>query len=132
VNSLVKALDDHGIPPNANVWAELGTTWREVMRAPTEAAHVLGKLLSRVGEDRVLWGTDGIWYGSPQPQIMAFRAFQFSAEFQEQFGYRAHRRTEAEGVRAKRACSSGSTRRTALRHRRRCHHGAHVGLGAVA
>jgi len=46
------------------------------MSSPDEAAHVLGKLLSRVGEDRVLWGTDGIWYGSPQPQIMAFRAFQ--------------------------------------------------------
>jgi predicted TIM-barrel fold metal-dependent hydrolase len=89
INSLVKALDDHRIPPNANVWAELGTTWREVMRAPTEAAHALGKLLTRVGEDRVLWGTDGIWYGSPQPQIMAFRAFQISAEFQERYGYPA-------------------------------------------
>jgi predicted TIM-barrel fold metal-dependent hydrolase len=89
INSLIKALDDHGIPPNANVWAELGTTWRELMRAPTEAAHALGKLLSRVGENRVLWGTDGIWYGSPQPQIMAFRAFQISAEFQERYGYPA-------------------------------------------
>ncbi len=89
VNSLVKALDDNGIAPNSNVWAELGTTWREVFRAPTEAAHVLGKLLTRVGEDRVLWGTDGIWYGSPQPQIMAFRAFQISPELQERYGYPA-------------------------------------------
>ena len=40
-----------------------------------------------MGEDRVLWGTDAIWYGSPQPQIMAFRAFEISPEFQEQFGY---------------------------------------------
>jgi predicted TIM-barrel fold metal-dependent hydrolase len=30
---------------------------------------VLGKLLLAVGEDRVLWGTDSIWYGSPQPAI---------------------------------------------------------------
>jgi predicted TIM-barrel fold metal-dependent hydrolase len=89
INSLVKALDDHGIPPNANVWAELGTTWRELMRAPTEAAHALGKLLSRVGQNRVMWGTDGIWYGSPQPQIMAFRAFQISPELQERHGYPA-------------------------------------------
>jgi predicted TIM-barrel fold metal-dependent hydrolase len=89
VNSLVKALDDNGIPPNSNVWAELGTTWRETMRAPTEAAHTVGKLLKRVGEDRVMWGTDGIWYGSPQPQIMAFRAFQISAELQERHGYPA-------------------------------------------
>jgi hypothetical protein len=89
VNSLVKALDDHGIAPNANVWAELGTTWRETLGSPTEAAHVLGKLLRRVGENRVLWGTDSIWYGSPQPQLMAFRAFQISAELQERHGYPA-------------------------------------------
>jgi hypothetical protein len=89
INSLIKALDDHAIPPNANVWAELGTTWREVLGNPTEAAHTVGKLLARVGEDRVLWGTDAIWLGSPQPQIMAFRAFQISAQFQERYGYPA-------------------------------------------
>lgn len=87
VNSLVKALDDHGIPPNANVHAELGTTWRETLSSPTQAAHVLGKLLTRVGEDNVMWGTDAVWYGSPQPQIMAFRAFQIAPELQERFGY---------------------------------------------
>jgi hypothetical protein len=89
VSSLVKAVIDNGLPPNSNVWAELGTTWRELMRKPNEAAHCIGKLLTHIGEDRVLWGTDSIWYGSPQPQIMAFRAFQITAEFQERFGYPA-------------------------------------------
>ncbi len=37
----------------------------------------------------MLWGTDSIWYGSPQPQIMAFRAFEITPEFQERFGYPA-------------------------------------------
>jgi predicted TIM-barrel fold metal-dependent hydrolase len=87
INSLVKALQDHGVGPNENVWAELGTTWREVLRRPTEAAHAVGKLLRYVGEDRVLWGTDAVWYGSPQPQIMAFRAFEISKAFQELHGY---------------------------------------------
>jgi predicted TIM-barrel fold metal-dependent hydrolase len=89
INSLVKALQDHGVAPNSNVYAELGTTWRELMRAPTEAAHAVGKLLKHVGEDRVMWGTDGIWYGTPQPQIMAFRAFQISQELQDRYGYPA-------------------------------------------
>jgi hypothetical protein len=89
VSSLVRALHDRGMPPNGNVWAELGTTWREVMSDPDQAAHVLGKLLLHVGEDRVLWGTDAVWYGSPQPQIMAFRAFQITPEYQERFGYPA-------------------------------------------
>jgi hypothetical protein len=89
VNSLVKAMDDYGIASNSNVWAELGTAWRELMTRPTQAAHLLGKLLTRVGEDRVMWGTDGIWFGSPQTQIMAFRAFQIAPELQAQYRYPA-------------------------------------------
>jgi hypothetical protein len=37
----------------------------------------------------VLWGTDAVWYGSPQPQIAAFRTFDISAEAQERYGYPA-------------------------------------------
>jgi hypothetical protein len=88
-NSLIKAMDDAGMPPNSNVWCELGTLWRELMTSPTQAAHAVGKLLVRMGEDRVMWGTDAIWYGSPQPQIMAFRAFQISPEFQSRYRYPA-------------------------------------------
>ena len=89
VDSLLKALDDYQVPPNSNVWADLATTWRSLLTEPTQAAHVLGKLLKRLGEDRVLWGTDSIWYGPPQTQIMAFRAFEISGQFQEEFGYPA-------------------------------------------
>jgi len=35
----------------------------------------------------VVWGTDSIWYGSPQDQIQAFRTFQISAELRAQHGY---------------------------------------------
>jgi hypothetical protein len=89
IDSLVKSLLDNGIGPNANVYAELGSTWRMVMGDPDQAAHTLGKLLKYVGPRRVVWGTDSIWYGSPQDQILAFRAFQISREFQERFGYPA-------------------------------------------
>ena len=89
VDSLVKALEDHGVGPNRNVWAELGTTWRELVDDPTQAAHAVGKLLKHVGEDRVLWGTDAVWYGSPQPQITAFRAFAIGPELQQRHGYPA-------------------------------------------
>jgi hypothetical protein len=44
-------------------------------------------LLKYVGENNVLWGTDSIWYGSPQDQIQAFRTFQISSEFRERFEY---------------------------------------------
>lgn len=85
VDVLIRSLKEAGNP--RNVYAELGSTWRFVMRDPDQAAHLLGKLLLSLGEDRILWGTDSIWYGSPQDQIQAFRAFQISPEFQERYGY---------------------------------------------
>jgi predicted TIM-barrel fold metal-dependent hydrolase len=88
-DTLLAALDRHGVPPGSNVWVDLGTVWRQVLTDPNQAAHVLGKLLTRVGPSRVLWGTDAVWYGSPQPQIAAFRAFQITAAYQERFGYPA-------------------------------------------
>jgi uncharacterized protein len=89
VDSLLRAMDRYQVPRNSNVWADVATVWRSLLSQPVQAAHVLGKLLSRLGEDRVLWGTDSVWYGSPQPQIMAFRAFQISREFQDRYGYSA-------------------------------------------
>ncbi|MBH79935.1 MAG: amidohydrolase [Gammaproteobacteria bacterium] len=87
IDTLVKSLIDNDIAPNSNVYAELGSTWRFAMRDPDNAAHVLGKLVKYCGENNVLWGTDSIWYGSPQDQIQALRTFQISKEFQERFGY---------------------------------------------
>jgi predicted TIM-barrel fold metal-dependent hydrolase len=89
IDTFLRALDNHGVPPNSNVWVDVGTVWREVLRNPTTAAHTLGKILKRVGGKRVLWGTDAIWYGSPQAQLQAFRAFTISHEFQDLFGYPA-------------------------------------------
>jgi predicted TIM-barrel fold metal-dependent hydrolase len=89
VDALIRSLAENGIGPDGNVYAELGSTWREVMKRPDEAAHVIGKLLAHLGEDRILWGTDAIWYGSPQDQIQAFRAFEITAAYQERYGYPA-------------------------------------------
>jgi uncharacterized protein len=86
IDALIASVVQHRV---RNVYAELGSTWRYLMREPERAAHVLGKLLTHLGEDRILWGTDSIWYGSPQDQIQAFRAFEISAEFRERFGYPA-------------------------------------------
>jgi predicted TIM-barrel fold metal-dependent hydrolase len=87
VSRLVSSLRDAGVPAGSNVWAELGSTWFLVLRRPTEAAHVLGKLLLAVGEDRILWGTDSVWYGAPQPLIDAFRAFTIPERMRDAFGY---------------------------------------------
>jgi predicted TIM-barrel fold metal-dependent hydrolase len=89
VDRLLASLRDAGIGPGGNVYAELGSTWFNLSRDLDSAGHVLGKLLTHLGPKRILWGTDSIWYGSPQGQIDAFRAFEITPEAQERFGYRA-------------------------------------------
>ena len=89
VDRLVRSLADAAIGPGGNVYAELGSTWFLMLRRPREAAHVLGKLLAALGPERIVWGTDCAWYGSPQPLIDAFRAFAIPTEMQARFGYPA-------------------------------------------
>ncbi len=89
VDGLIRSVEAYGIPKNSNVYAELGSTWRFLMRDPDGAAHVIGKLVKHIGERNVLYGSDCIWYGSPQDQIQALRTFQISEEFQARFGYPA-------------------------------------------
>jgi hypothetical protein len=69
-----------------NVWAELGSVWRNVMHDPDQCAHLLGKLITYVGPKRIAWGTDSLWYGSPQPEIVALRRFEFSDKAKEFYG----------------------------------------------
>ncbi len=53
----------------------------EVAYDPDVARTVLG------GEERICWGTDSLWYGSPQDQIQALRSFEISGSMQERYGY---------------------------------------------
>ncbi len=87
IDTLILSLRKNGVAPGSNVYAELGSTWRFLMREPTQAAHALGKLIKYCGPENVLWGTDSIWYGSPQDQIQAFRTFQISPALREKHGY---------------------------------------------
>ena len=76
-------------PTLTNIYAELGSTFGQmVITAPMLCGHVLGMLIQTFGADHVLWGTDSIWWGSPQWQIEAFRRFTMPAPLMEAFGYR--------------------------------------------
>ncbi len=86
-NRLIKSLKDAGIGPGENVHAELGSTWFLMMTHPREAAHIMGKLLSAVGEDNIFWGTDSAYYGPTQATIDVFRTFQIPEEYCQKYGY---------------------------------------------
>jgi hypothetical protein len=51
------------------------------------SAHILGQLLRFLGEDRVVFGSDSVWYGSPQWQIEALWRFQIPEELRAKYGY---------------------------------------------
>jgi hypothetical protein len=68
----------------------LGTTLgHTIITHPKICAHLLGQIIQAFGSDHVLFGTDSIWWGSPQWQIEALRRFQIPLEMQEKFGYSA-------------------------------------------
>ena len=75
-------------PKLTNIYAELGSTFGGmVVISPMLCGHVLGMLIQSLGADHVLWGTDSIWWGTPQWQIEAFRRFTMPDILMERFGY---------------------------------------------
>jgi predicted TIM-barrel fold metal-dependent hydrolase len=81
-----------GIPETygvKNVYAELGSTFAiTAISNPRYCAGILGALIKGLGADHVLWGTDSVWYGSPQWQIEAFRRIEIPADLQKRSGYK--------------------------------------------
>lgn len=75
-------------PSLTNIYAELGTVFAfSVVTHPEICGHLLGQLQDGFGTERILWGTDCIWWGSPQWLIESFRRFQIPEQQQAQFDY---------------------------------------------
>ncbi|MBI4661449.1 MAG: amidohydrolase family protein [Verrucomicrobia bacterium] len=76
------------VQPFPNCYAEIGTTWASsVVTFPTIAAHIMGQLMKFLGEDRIVFGSDSVWYGTPQWQIEALWRFQIPEEMRKRWGY---------------------------------------------
>ena len=74
--------------PFRNVYAEIGTTFASsVITFPTVCAHLLGQFMKFMGEDRIVFGSDSVWYGGPQWQIEALWRFEIPDEIRHQYGY---------------------------------------------
>jgi len=76
-------------PGMKNVYCEIGSSFGSLaIQHPVMCQHLIGKNIKHYGVDHVLWGTDCLWWGSPQWVIEAFKRFQISDELCEKFGYR--------------------------------------------
>src|SRR5438876_5672927 len=71
-----------------NVYGEVGTAFaNSAVANPRFAAALIGTLIKGMGFDHVVWGTDSVWYGSPQWQIEAFRRLEIPADMAQKHGF---------------------------------------------
>jgi uncharacterized protein len=76
-------------PKMNNVYVEIGSFFNVLTLVnPVLAMHGIGKNIKHYGADHVIWGTDCLWWGSPQWCIEAFKRFQISDELCDKFGYK--------------------------------------------
>jgi len=55
--------------------------------ASTVLRGAAGTLIKGLGADHVVWGTDSVWYGSPQWQIEALRRIEIPEDMQKKYGF---------------------------------------------
>jgi hypothetical protein len=76
-------------PKINNLYCEIGSFFNTLAIVhPEMCMHGMGKNIKYYGADHVVWGTDCLWWGSPQWAIDAFKRFQISDEMCEKFGYK--------------------------------------------
>jgi predicted TIM-barrel fold metal-dependent hydrolase len=72
----------------SNVFADLGTSFAvSAVTNPRFCAAMIGTLVKGLGHDHIFWGTDSVWYGSPQWQIEAFRRLEIPEDMQRKHGF---------------------------------------------
>lgn len=76
-------------PKMNNVYCEIGSFFNTLaVWNPIMCAHGMGKNIKYYGSDHVVWGTDCLWWGSPQWGIDLFKRFQIPDDMCEKFGYK--------------------------------------------
>src|SRR5262245_39212850 len=75
-------------PQIKNIYFELGSTFGQLSAArPATCLHMLGQMIQVAGADHILWGTDSIWGGSPQSQIVRLRKLKMSEPLMAKYKY---------------------------------------------
>lgn len=71
-----------------NVYGDLGQIFAQsTVAEPRLCAAMMGTLVKGLGVDRVVWGTDAVWTGSPQWQIEALRRLEIPEDMQRKHGF---------------------------------------------
>jgi uncharacterized protein len=86
LTDLAEIPEKHGV---TNVYGDLGAIFAwNVIAQPVLAAAMMGTLVRGLGHDRIIWGTDSVWTGSPQWQIEALRRLEIPEDLQKKHGFK--------------------------------------------
>jgi hypothetical protein len=73
----------------SNVYADVGQLFAQsVVAVPQLGAALMGIMGKGMGYDKIVWGTDAVWTGSPQWQIEALRRLEIPEDMQKQHGFK--------------------------------------------
>jgi len=87
VTDLAELPSKYGV---SNVYGDLGQIFAQSTVAdPRVCAAMMGQLVRGLGADRIVWGTDAVWTGSPQWQIEALRRLEIPEDMQKKYGFKA-------------------------------------------
>jgi predicted TIM-barrel fold metal-dependent hydrolase len=71
-----------------NVYGDVGQLFAvTLISQPHVCAALMGTLLKGLGPERVVWGTDAVWTGSPQWQIEGLRRLEIPEDMQKKHGF---------------------------------------------
>lgn len=72
----------------SNIYAEMSTTFASTaIINPRLTAAILGTWIKGLGASNVVWGTDSVFYGSPQWQIEVLRRLEIPEDMQRKYGF---------------------------------------------
>jgi uncharacterized protein len=72
----------------SNVYGDVGQLFATTLVSqPRVCAALMGILIRGLGVDRINWGTDALWTGSPQWQIEGLRRLEIPEDMQKKFGF---------------------------------------------
>jgi predicted TIM-barrel fold metal-dependent hydrolase len=75
----------HGV---TNVYGDLGQIFASTLVShPRVCAAIMGILIKGLGANRVCWGSDAVWTGSPQWQIEGLRRLEIPEDMQRAHGF---------------------------------------------
>ncbi|MGE0046643.1 MAG: amidohydrolase family protein [Hyphomonadaceae bacterium] len=85
VSELAEIPEREGV---TNIYADLGQIFAQmVISQPRVCAAIMGILIKGLGHERVVWGSDAVWTGSPQWQIEGLRRLEIPEDMQAQHAF---------------------------------------------